>query len=161
MTQGSTCAPPTALQAARRDDGGRPPTRPVQHLAIVQPMNDPRAHILVVDDDRGILTMLELALAHEQYSVATATSGEEALAAVRWQRPDAILIDVRLDGEDGLDVARRMRAVCDAPAVLMTAGERPPRGSAGAGADAWLMKPFDLADLYAAIGTVLRRPSAV
>ena len=120
-----------------------------------------RAHILVVDDDRGILTMLELALAHEQYGVATAASSEEALAAVRRERPDAVLIDLRLHNEDGIALAREIRVICDARLVLMTAADRPPAAARHAEADAWLMKPFDLADLYGVVGEVLRQPSAV
>jgi DNA-binding response OmpR family regulator len=135
--------------------------RPAYWISAMSPVTNRRPHILVVDDDRGILTMLELALAHEQYSVATAASCEEALAAVRRERPDAVLIDLRLHDEDGIALAREIREVCDARLVLMTAGERPAAAARHAAADAWLMKPFDLADLYGVVEGVLRQPSAV
>jgi DNA-binding response OmpR family regulator len=119
-----------------------------------------RARILVVDDDRGILTMLELALANEQYAVATATSREDALAAAHMDPPDAILIDVRLRAEDGISLARELRAACSARLVLMTAGERRRADIGAEPVDAWLLKPFDLAELYGVLERVLGQAAA-
>jgi two-component system response regulator MprA len=78
-----------------------------------------KAHILVVDDDPRITNLLRRVLAYEGYSVAIATSGNEALDRALERPPDLVVLDIMLPGMDGLEVARRMRAAGDMVPILM------------------------------------------
>ena len=112
-----------------------------------------RAHVLVVDDDRGILATVRNALESEGYTVATAPSGEEALSAVERQRPDLIMLDVNMPQVDGWEVLSRLRAAAgqQTPVVVMTAGYTAQDQALASGAQGYLGKPFELEDLYTAV----------
>ena len=112
-----------------------------------------RAHVLVVDDDRGILSTVRDALETEGYTVATAPSGEEALSAVEQQRPDLIMLDVNMPQVDGWEVLSRLRAAAgqQTPVVVMTAGYGAQDQALASGAQGYLGKPFDLDDLYTTV----------
>ena len=113
-----------------------------------------RAHVLVVDDDRGILRTVQDALLSEGYTVHSAASGEEALAAVERQRPDLIMLDVNMPQVDGWEVLSRLRAAAgqQTPVVVMTAGYNAQDQALASGAQGYLGKPFDLDDLYTTVG---------
>lgn len=119
-----------------------------------------KAHILVVDDDPRIKELLRRTLAFAGYSVAVAGSGEEALARRLESPPDLIVLDVMLPGLDGLEIARRIRAAGERVPILMLTA----RDSVGdrveglaAGADDYLVKPFDPKELLARVMALLRR----
>jgi two-component system response regulator MprA len=118
------------------------------------------AALLLVDDDAPIRRMLERTLTAEGYDVVAAADGGAALAAVERNVPDAIVLDVSMPGMDGLAVTRRLRAKgLRVPILLLTARDAVHERVAGldAGADDYLVKPFDVDELSARVRAMLRR----
>jgi two-component system, OmpR family, response regulator ArlR len=116
--------------------------------------------VLVVDDERRIRELLELSLRHHGYDVRSAADGQAALAAAKEWEPDAIVLDVMLPKIDGISLLPMLRRVTEAPVILLSAkGEVEDKvsGLAG-GADDYLSKPFEIAELIAHIEAKLRRP---
>ena len=116
--------------------------------------------VLLVDDDAPILRMLERTLAAEGYAVAAVPDGGSALAQVERFMPDVIVLDIAMPGLDGLAVTRRLRSKGLAvPILLLTARDAVDERVAGldAGADDYLVKPFDVSELTARIRALLRR----
>jgi two-component system response regulator MprA len=117
-------------------------------------------NILVVDDDRAIREALERALTLEGYRVATATDGAAGLEQGRAAPPDLWILDLMMPAVDGLTVCRVLRAEGDrTPVLMLTARTETSDRVAGldAGADDYLPKPFDLAELLARVRALLRR----
>jgi two-component system response regulator MprA len=116
--------------------------------------------VLLVDDDASIRRMLERTLAAEGYDVAAVADGGAAMAAVERSMPDAIVLDVAMPGLDGLSVTRRLRGKGLAvPILLLTARDALEERVAGldAGADDYLVKPFEARELTARLRALLRR----
>jgi two-component system response regulator MprA len=116
--------------------------------------------VLLVDDDASIRRMLERTLVAEGYEVAAVADGGAALAAVERSVPDAIVLDVAMPGIDGLAVTRRLRGKGLAvPILLLTARDALEERIAGldAGADDYLVKPFEASELAARLRALLRR----
>src|SRR5512132_1677131 len=116
--------------------------------------------VLLVDDDASIRRMLERTLAAEGYDVAAVADGGAAMAAAERSVPDAIVLDVAMPGLDGLSVTRRLRAKGLAvPILLLTARDALEERVAGldAGADDYLVKPFEARELAARLRALLRR----
>ncbi|MFF1788723.1 response regulator transcription factor [Kitasatospora sp. NPDC058243] len=116
--------------------------------------------VLIAEDDRAIRDSLTRALQLEGYRVSTAADGAQTLAALTEQRPDLLVLDVMMPGPDGLEVCRRLRADGDrTPVLMLTARVEVPDRIAGldAGADDYLVKPFDVDELFARLRALLRR----
>jgi two-component system OmpR family response regulator len=118
-----------------------------------------RPHVLVVDDDRGHRLLLARLLDQNGFSASLAADAGTALKLISAAGPDLILLDVMLPGEDGLALCRRVRAGSSLPIIMLTALGQGPHRVAGldAGADDYVAKPFDPAELVARIRAVLRR----
>jgi len=118
------------------------------------------ASILVVDDEPHILEVVRAYLARDGHDVSTAGDGDDALASVRADRPDLVVLDVMLPGRSGFEVLRELRASGSTAAVVMlTARDDVIDRVAGLeiGADDYVTKPFEPRELVARVGAVLRR----
>ncbi|HXP74228.1 MAG TPA: response regulator [Stellaceae bacterium] len=121
-------------------------------------MSDP-LHVLVVDDDPRIRTMLRRYLVEEGFTVSEAADGSAMRAALDKGRVDLVLLDLMMPGEDGLSLARHVRQRSDIPIIMLTGkGDLIDRvAGLEAGADDYIAKPFHLREVLARIRTVLRR----
>jgi len=116
--------------------------------------------LLLVDDEDNLRTMLEAALRHNGFDVATAAGGREALAAAVAGEPDLVVLDVMLPDLDGFEVCRRLRADgVRTPVLFLTARDATEDKVRGLtlGGDDYLVKPFSLDELVARVQAVLRR----
>ena len=113
--------------------------------------------LLIVDDERGIVDTMK-AYFSPQYEVLTACNGQEAVQKAERQ-PDLILLDINMPGMDGLSVCRTIRAHVACPILFLTARIESADQIIGfqAGADDYILKPFDLDELAARIAAHLRR----
>jgi len=120
--------------------------------------NDP-LRILVVEDEPQIANFLRVGLGYEGFSVAVAEDGYEALAELKNFKPQLVILDLMLPGIDGMELARRMREDSDLMIIMLTARDQVEDRIAGlrAGADDYLVKPFDFEELVARIHAVTRR----
>lgn len=122
----------------------------------------PRQRLLVVDDDPSVRAMLREYLEGHGYVVAEAGSGPQMREQLEVDLPDAVLLDVRLPGEDGLVLARYLRERYDLGLIMVTASGDIVDRVVGleVGADDYVTKPFDLRELLARLKSVLRRLQA-
>ncbi|HFC10292.1 MAG TPA: response regulator transcription factor [Chloroflexi bacterium] len=116
-------------------------------------------HLLLIEDDEGIVRFLSRALTYEGYQVDVATDGEAGLALARANMPDLVILDWMLPGMDGLEVARRLRAMGDVLILMLTAKTSVADRVQGLdmGADDYMVKPFNMDELLARIRALLRR----
>lgn len=116
-------------------------------------------HILIVDDDALMRRSLAFNLEQAGYHATTADSAETALAQVRLERPDLVLLDISLPLMDGLDAMRTLKDQYDLPVIFLTARRRELDEALGLelGGDDYITKPFDFNVLVAHVKAVLRR----
>ena len=122
-------------------------------------MNDFIAHILVVDDDDGIRSLVKQYLNENNFLVTTANSAENAREKVSVIKFDLIVLDVMMPGKSGLDFIKENKSEIDTPIILLTAkGEAEDRvGGLEMGADDYLPKPFEPKELTLRIKNILNK----
>ncbi len=125
---------------------------------MIEP-NDPDAHVLIVDDDERIRTLLQKFLARHGYWVTPARDAAHARNLLTALEFDLLVIDVMMPGEDGFTFTKSLRETLDTPILLLTAkGDTDDRiVGLEAGADDYLSKPFEPKELLLRMNAVLRR----
>lgn len=125
-------------------------------------MAAPRAHLLVVEDDPRLRSLLQEAFEAAGHRVTLAASGGEGLTAVLAEEPDLVVLDLGLPDVDGMEVARRLREDGDVPILMLTARGDVRSRVEGlyAGAADYMTKPFDLQELMARVHVRLRERRA-
>jgi len=118
--------------------------------------------VLIADDDPDVARAVEINLSLEGYEVHLAADGDEALEEAFKLKPDLVVLDVVMPGKDGLEVCQALRAdprTANVPVVLLTAKSQAADKVAGfgAGADDYVVKPFEPQELVARVSGVLRR----
>ncbi|MEN9864597.1 MAG: hypothetical protein RL748_187 [Pseudomonadota bacterium] len=124
---------------------------------------EPISTILIVDDDREIRSLLAEYLDNNGYAALSAADGSAMWKVLEQKRPDLVVLDVNMPGEDGLSLCRKLRAQSDLPVIMLTARAEPLDRILGLemGADDYLPKPFEPRELLARIRSVLRRSHAM
>ncbi|HEY4693578.1 MAG TPA: response regulator transcription factor [Bellilinea sp.] len=118
-----------------------------------------KERILIIEDDEAIVRVLRRSLAYEGYTVDAANDGETGLALARDAHPDLVVLDWMLPGMDGLEVCQRLRGGGNIPILMLTAKDTVQDRVQGldAGADDYMVKPFQLDELLARVRALLRR----
>jgi DNA-binding response OmpR family regulator len=118
-----------------------------------------QARVLIVEDDDDIAQVLQRSLRLEGYETRIAADGEAALGAANDFVPDLVVLDLGLPKLDGMEVAKRLRSADDVPILMLTARDALESRVEGldAGADDYLVKPFERQELLARLRALLRR----
>src|SRR4030081_488167 len=119
-------------------------------------------HLLIVDDDADILSLLTKFFSKHSHPVTVAADGAAMFAALEEHSIDLVILDLMLRGEDGLSLCRQLRATSPVPVIMLTAMADHTDRVVGleVGADDYLTKPFDQRELLARVKAVLRRTAA-
>src|SRR5207237_7831305 len=119
--------------------------------------------VLVVDDERSIVDFLRLGLQYEGFQVQTAPDGQAALRQISEFKPHVVVLDVMMPKLDGLAVAEAVRGNKDTGVIILSARDEVQDRITGldAGADDYLVKPFDFGELLARIRALQRRPRGI
>ena len=117
------------------------------------------AHILVVDDDDGIRTLVKKYLNEKKYLVTTASNAENALEKIKIIKFDLIILDIMMPGKSGLDFLNQNKEYINTPVILLTAKGEPDERIEGLemGADDYLAKPFEPKELLLRIKNILNK----
>lgn len=120
---------------------------------------EPKAKLLLVDDDVTLIKALEMYLSRSGYQVHTASNGVEGLRQLFTLRPDLVVLDVMMPELDGWETCRRIREMSTVPVIMLTARGQESDRVMGLriGADDYVPKPFSLKELDARIEAILRR----
>ncbi|MEO8392074.1 MAG: response regulator transcription factor [Chloroflexota bacterium] len=119
-----------------------------------------KTQILAVDDEPQIRKLLQIGLSSYGYIVLLVSNGQDALTTASREQPDIIVLDINLGSTpDGLDICRKLREWSTTPIIMLTVNEDKSTKLAAlnAGADDYIVKPFDMEELEARIRAVLRR----
>lgn len=116
-------------------------------------------NILIIEDEKNLARFVELELKHEGYNTEVHANGRTGLEAALEKEWDAILLDLMLPELNGLEVARRVRAIKNTPIIMMTARDSVIDRVSGLdhGADDYIVKPFAIEELLARLRALLRR----
>lgn len=115
--------------------------------------------ILVVDDEKAIVDILEFNLKREGYEIVKAYNGEDGIIAFREKKPDLILLDIMMPKKDGLQVCKEIRNESNVPIIMLTAKAEEVDKVIGLefGADDYVTKPFSVREVLARVKANLRR----
>lgn len=124
-------------------------------------MSETGPRVVIVDDEQAIRRFLRASLSANGYEVFEATTGQEALSMVAYQRADVVILDLGLPDLDGIEVTQRLREWTSIPIIILSVREREAEKIAAldAGADDYLTKPFGVGELLARLRVALRRMS--
>ena len=119
--------------------------------------------ILLVEDEIDIADILQLYLQNDGFNCAHATDGRRAMELFRRVKPDLVLLDIRLPGQNGIDILQTLRAESPVPVIMLTAltDDINKLVSLRLGADDYISKPFNPAEVVARVHAVLRRTSGI
>lgn len=149
----------TARLETNRAGRGYMPVMNIGYAATMTAM----PHLLIVDDDDDIRSLLTEFFHRHAYTVSVAADGDGLFAAVARQAPDLVILDVMLQGDDGFELCRRLRATSAIPVIMLTAmGDHTDKVvGLEMGADDYVTKPFNQRELLARVKAVLRRTAEV
>ena len=118
-----------------------------------------KGKILVVDDDRLVLATVTHGLAQAGYQVIDADNGDDAILLARKHRPELALLDIRMEGKSGFDVAEYLRDFCHIPFIFLSAFADPDTVAkvAELGAVAYLVKPLDVGQIVPTVDAAFER----
>ena len=124
--------------------------------------SSPAPHVIALDDDPAVRDMVAEYLGQNEFRVTTVASGAELAAAMARELADLVILDLRLRGEDGMQIARRLRDESEIPILMLTGRAEEADRVMGLelGADDYLTKPFSPRELLARIRALLRRVKA-
>ena len=133
-----------------------------QHTNTAQNQNT-QPKILIIEDEEGIIHLLNLYLKDAGYSIVTARDGADGLALHAREQPALVILDIMLPAIDGFEVCRRIRAWSNTPILMLTARNSEDDRIAGLdlGADDYLLKPFSPRELVSRVRAILRRVGSV
>jgi DNA-binding response OmpR family regulator len=117
-------------------------------------------HVLLIEDEPNIAEAIRFLLTRDGLRVTHASEGATALAAMREDRPDMVILDHMLPGMSGLEILTALRAspeTCDLPVMMLTARGRDREMAERAGADRFMTKPFSNAEILAEVRAMLGR----
>ncbi len=131
----------------------------VAFAAIERPLTDDAPHVLIIDDDNRIRTLLSRYLGEHGFRVTSAANAEEARRRLAGLEFDLLIIDVMMPGEDGLALTRSLRETMSVPILMLTARSETESRIKGLefGADDYLAKPFEPRELLLRMNSILRR----
>src|SRR4030081_880169 len=132
--------------------------KPTEEAAAAQPT----VRVLAVDDDESVRRMIADYLTDNEVAVTTLPSGREIADAMARETVDLLILDLKLPGEDGMQIARKLREASDIPIIMLTGRKDEADRVMGLelGADDYLTKPFSPRELLARIRTLMRRARA-
>ena len=127
--------------------------------AIEKPLTDNAPHLLIIDDDSRIRTLLSRYLGEHGFRVTSAANAEEARRRLAGLAFDLLIVDVMMPGEDGLALTKSLRETLSVPILMLTARSETESRIKGLefGADDYLAKPFEPRELLLRINSILRR----
>lgn len=130
------------------------------NTSVVPPGPEPRARVLVVEDEEALGRLVASYLSRDGYDAEVVRDGREAISIARANPPDVVVLDLGLPGADGIEVCRTLRTFSDCYVIILTARVEEVDRLIGlsVGADDYLTKPFSPRELVARVGVMLRRP---